>query len=141
MGVFTICCVFMHNLRLHLIICNMHWLEIYKHLDYIWMLWFYFFPFWGRGMGLICNGVKLMTCTFPMHMINHTSMHILNCLRNTAGASPTSCRLVVHHACCTRMQGDMQCSLTCRRVCVCAGHYYCCRQPLRLQYACLLKVI
>lgn len=48
-------------------------------------------------------------------------------------------------ACCTRMQGDMQCSLTCRRVCVCAvestGVYYCCRRPLRLQYACLLKVI
>lgn len=46
-------------------------------------------------------------------------------------------------ACCTRMQGDMQCSLTCR--CVCAvestGVYYCCRRPLRLQYACFLKVI
>ncbi len=63
-------------------------------------------------------------------------LHMLSCLWNTAGASPTFCRLV-HHACYTRMQGDMHCSLTCRRVC--AGHWYCCRRPLRLLYACLFE--
>ncbi len=82
------------------------------------MLWsWFFFSFWWRGMGFYMQWGKIndMHLSYA-HDISH-QLHILNCLWNTAGASPTFCRLV-HHACCTWMQGDMQCSLTCRRECV-----------------------
>lgn len=92
-----------------------------KCIFWFWVkLWCFhpdFFSFRWRGMGFYIQWSKINDMHLSYANDKSHQLHMLNCLWNTAGASPTFCRLV-HHARCTRMQGDMQCSLTCRRVCV-----------------------